>query len=165
MVGTPHISVIVCTRSRSASLERMLSSMANLKDPRIDWELIIVDSGSTDDTRDVIKSRADALPIRVVSEPQPGLSNARNRGVAHARGDYVCWTDDDVLVDPGWLCAWRDAFEATPDGVYFGGRVVPVFEGEKPKWLVQNMNILGPPSAERNLGSTLRAFRREFNES
>ncbi len=166
MSGAPFISVVVCTRNRAASLATMLGSMAAMEVPAgLAWELIVVDNGSSDDTPAVIAGHADRLPIRGAAEPRAGLSNARNRGVAEARGSYICWTDDDVRVDRRWLAAYADAFRAEPGAVYFGGRVIPVFEGEQPDWFRDNAAILGTLAAERDLGPERRPFRRESNES
>jgi glycosyltransferase involved in cell wall biosynthesis len=100
----------------------------------LDWELVVVDNGSSDGTADVVRSFGDRLPVRVAREDAAGLANARNRGVAEARGRYICWTDDDVLIDEGWLAAYAAAFERHPDAVVFGGRITPVLESPTPAW-------------------------------
>lgn len=99
------------------------------------WELVVIDNGSSDNTSDVALSFSDRIPVRVVREDVPGLSNARNRGVAEARGEYICWTDDDVVIDPDWLCAYTEAFRKHPEAAIFGGRVNPFLEGGcAPDW-------------------------------
>src|SRR5688500_3500637 len=96
-----QVTVIICTRNRADQLRRTLESAAAVDTPEhVSWELLVVDNGSTDHTPEVVESFSGRLPIRRVSEPEAGLSNARNRGVAEAKGDYICWTDDDVLIDP-----------------------------------------------------------------
>ena len=65
-------------------------------------------------TDDVIRSFENRLPIRRAFEPTPGQSNARNRIVAEATGDYILWTDDDVTVSPDWLVVYAEAFRARP---------------------------------------------------
>src|SRR5688500_12237699 len=100
------ISVIVCTRNRALGLDRTLKSLASMVVPRgLNWELLIVDNGSSDDTRSVadgFMSRA-GLHARYVCEPSPGLSRARNRGMDEARGDMLAFIDDDVLVESTWI--------------------------------------------------------------
>ena len=98
------------------------------------WELLVVDNGSSDDTRQVIQSFADQLPVRAISQPIPGLSNARNAGVRESRGDFVLWTDDDVLVEEMWLRNWFRAFREYPDTIVFGGRSIPVYEEPVQGW-------------------------------
>src|SRR3979490_3117766 len=83
-------SLIVCTRNRAASLDRFLSCVVGLNLPAAsDWEFLVVNNGSTDQTESVIAKYKAVLPIRSVFEPKAGLSNARNRGTDEARGDYI----------------------------------------------------------------------------
>jgi len=102
------------------------------------WEVLVVDNGSEDQTSEVVASYAPVLPIVSVCEAQPGLSNARNAGVRHARGRYMLWTDDDVRVHEDWLIAYLEAFQSFPDGAVFGGSAVPVLEGPTPAWFHEN---------------------------
>ena len=148
-----QISVVMCTRNRAEQLGRVLQSAAAMRVPEgLDWEFLLVDNGSTDATASVAESFSDRLPIRLVSEPVAGLSHARNRGVAEARGDYICWTDDDVEIDGEWLAAYAGAFERHPDGAFFGGRVIPVLEGQTPVWFTENRAMLTGLLADRDLG-------------
>ncbi len=139
----PLASVVICTRNRARSLARTLESLivaaALTTEP---WELIVVDNGSSDDTAATAESFASRLPVRLVSQPIAGLSNARNAGVAAARGDYVLWTDDDVMVDPQWLAAWFHAFRTRPDDAVFGGRTEPRFEEPRQDWFIAGQKHL-----------------------
>ena len=97
------VSVVVCTRDRSTALPDCLTRLQELTYPHL--EVIIVDNAPSDDaTRRVVESLAatDAR-FHYVCEPRPGLSCARNRGLAAARGTYVAYTDDDVSVDSLWV--------------------------------------------------------------
>ena len=67
----------------------------------ISWEVLIVNNNSTDHTDDVISEYVGRLPVRRELEPQAGKSNALNRAIDVAKGDYIVWIDDDVLVDAG----------------------------------------------------------------
>jgi glycosyltransferase involved in cell wall biosynthesis len=136
-------SVVICTRNRAASLSRTLASLVEAAELVNDlWELIVVDNGSTDDTLAIVEAFSDKLPIRWVFEPEAGLSRARNAGVRVSKGDFVLWTDDDVLVDRNWLRAWFDAFHDHPGDVIFGGRSEPVYEEPKQEWFIANQNRL-----------------------
>jgi len=73
--------------------------------------------------------------------------------VLNATGDYVIWTDDDVLVDAGWLIAYERAFEQRPQAAIFGGPVRARFEGTPPRWLSATAPVLGAAFAERELGN------------
>ena len=98
-------AVIICTAGRVAELRRALESLTRLVDE--DFELVVVDNRpSIPGTRELVEQMAADAPIRYVAEPRPGLARARNAGVhAVAAAEYVAFTDDDVIVDPGWL-AW-----------------------------------------------------------
>lgn len=148
-------SIVICTRNRAASLGRTLQSLTQMDVPAgLAWQVIIVDNGSSDDTRAVTEAYGDRLPVRWVFEGEAGLSNARNRGVAEATGDYILWTDDDVLVHAGWLAAYVQAFETFPDCAVFGGKVTPVLEEPTPAWFAGNRDLLGFLLAERDFGAT-----------
>lgn len=137
------ISVAICTRDRARLLDRTLDSLAQLSVPQgLEWELLLVDNASTDDTPVVIRSHVDGLPIRKLYEPTPGLSNARNQAVKAARGDHILWTDDDVRVDPLWLGAYLRAFREYSGAAFFGGPIRPDFEGSPPTWLSEAIRIV-----------------------
>lgn len=136
--AAPDITVLICTRNRANQLKNVLTSAAAMRVPSgLRWEMVVVDNGSSDHTADVVQSFGDRLPVRVVREEAAGLSNARNRGVAEAQGRYICWTDDDVLIDEGWLAAYAEAFERHPEAAVFGGRITPVLESPTPAWFAR----------------------------
>ncbi|HUF28157.1 MAG TPA: glycosyltransferase [Gemmatimonadaceae bacterium] len=129
------VSVVVCTSNRAAVLRRALEHLRRLAiPPELAWELLIVDNNGADDTEHVVANVAAALPVRMVREPRPGLSHARNRAIDEAGGDYVIWIDDDVLVEPQWLAAYVDAFGRWPDAALFGGPIAPQFDARPPRW-------------------------------
>jgi glycosyltransferase involved in cell wall biosynthesis len=119
------------------------------------WELVVVDNGSSDGTREAALIFSDRLPIRVVREETPGLSHARNRGAAEARGRYICWTDDDVILDRNWLVAYAAAFERHPEAAVFGGRITPVLQSPSPSWFLRFADRwpLTTLMANRNFGA------------
>lgn len=148
-----RITVAICTRNRAAQLGRVLESATQLRVPvGLAWELVLVDNGSTDNTIEVANAFADRLPLRSVREDIPGLSHARNRAVSNAKGEYICWTDDDVVIDPDWLASYAEAFDRHPDAAFFGGVIEPVLEGETPKWFEEGRASLNHLLAERNFG-------------
>lgn len=109
------ISVVVSTRNRAPQIGQFLDSAAALAPPvGADWELGLADNGSADGTAEVARRFADRLPLRIVREDRASLSNARNAGVQDATGEYICWTDVDVLLDPHWLAEYATAFASQP---------------------------------------------------
>ena len=103
------ISVIICTRDRPEQLARCLESLQKLSPPA--QEMIVVDNAPTTSTTEILVSKIPG--IRYVSEPQPGLSMARNTGIRHAVGDIIAFTDDDVVVHPNWMMGLARAFDSS----------------------------------------------------
>ncbi|MEM7164001.1 MAG: glycosyltransferase family 2 protein [Planctomycetota bacterium] len=133
--SAPDITMIVPTWNRSGVLKEMLDSCCKFDVSNgLTWELIVVDNNSTDDTREVAESYQDRLPVRVVHEPQQGVSRARNAGFKAALGELIVCTDDDVVLDPNWLQAYRKASHDYPDSMYFGGKIETRFIGDPPEW-------------------------------
>jgi GT2 family glycosyltransferase len=95
---TPRVSVVVCSYNGGKTLEQCLLSLLKLDYP--DYEIILVDDGSTDDTRAI----AARFPtIRAIHQPNYGLSAARNVGLHASTGSIVAYTDSDCFVDANWL--------------------------------------------------------------
>ncbi len=118
-VALPKASVVVPTNfGRPDQLRRCVARLLELDYP--DYEVIVVDNR----TRDV--PPADIPGARVVREPHPGISAARNRGITVATGDFIAFTDDDVVVDPRWLRALGERFASEPDAAAVTGLVVPL---------------------------------------
>ena len=137
-------TIAICTFNRAESLRRTLRSLAALRIPdHLDWEIVVVNNNCTDHTDDVIASFSDKLPVRHEFEPQRGLSWARNRAVHAAEGNYIVWTDDDVVVDPNWIAAYAQAFHQWPSAAVFAGPIVPRYVEPVPKWIVDSEAVLG----------------------
>jgi len=128
------ISICICTYNRSESLRRTLESLAGQNNVK-PGEVVIVDNNCTDDTAEVVETLRERLPIRRVVESQQGLAHARNRAIAEFRGDVLLFTDDDIRFGTSWLGAYQDAIGSFPEADYFGGRILPDWDGAKPRWL------------------------------
>lgn len=97
------ISVVIPARNAAALLPAQLAALEGQDFDR-DWELIVVDNGSTDNTTDIARSWSDRLPMQVISAlDRPGVSYARNTGVLAARGDLIVFCDADDEVSESWL--------------------------------------------------------------
>lgn len=130
------ITVAVCTHNRAGRLSETLEPMLRMEVPGwLDWELLVVDNGSTDDTRRAVRRFAATSDgrVRYFWEPRLGLSRARNAAVGAARGEIVAFTDDDVIPEANWLAALAEAFR-DHDCAGAGGRVLARWEFEPPDW-------------------------------
>ncbi|HEX5437647.1 MAG TPA: glycosyltransferase [Gemmatimonadaceae bacterium] len=151
--GTVRFTVAICTWNRCHLLAQTLERMTRLViPPGVEWELLVVDNNSTDATPGVVHQYAARLPIRGFFEPRAGKPHALNLAVREARGDYILWTDDDVLVDPQWAVEYCRAFERWPDAALFGGRIIPWFAGTPPRWLKQVLPRVPGVYAMRDFG-------------
>jgi glycosyltransferase involved in cell wall biosynthesis len=128
------ISVVVCTYNRAHLLRQCLQSLADQTLDKQSFEVIIVDSNSTDESPGIIRSFSLSEPnFKVISETRMGLSYARNRGCLNARGKYVAYTDDDCRLPPEWLEIARSIIgEQAPEA--FGGPILPFYDSPKPVW-------------------------------
>jgi GT2 family glycosyltransferase len=117
------ISIVVCTRDRPDVLQECLRALMLVSYTPL--EILVVDNAPTGDiTKKVVSELAEEdSRIRYTCEPQPGLSRARNHGMAVAKFDLVAFTDDDVLVDAGWPAALAAGFAADPDAACMTGLV------------------------------------------
>lgn len=131
-------SVIVCTYQRAESLRDTLGALKQLRVPDgLHAEFIIVDNNSADHTKMVVESfQADWPELRYEFEGAQGLSQARNRGISVARGEFILFTDDDVLPERDWLeqiVKGLGAHEADA----CGGYIAPIWEAPPPAWLTE----------------------------
>jgi GT2 family glycosyltransferase len=96
------ISVVIPTRNKASRLHLTLSCLASqwVED---DWEVIVVNDGSTDETGTVLNSMQGIVPLRRINGPQGGRAAARNTGAAVAKGDVLLFLDDDVLTQPSFV--------------------------------------------------------------
>lgn len=149
-----HITVAICTWNRASLLAQTLTALTAVRPPEgTTWELLVVDNNSTDATAATIASFGGRLPIRRLFEPKPGLSNARNCAIGEASGQYLLWTDDDVLVEPTWLAAYAAAFTRRPAAGYFGGVIRPWFPNAPPQWLRRGFDHVASAYAAQDHGS------------
>jgi GT2 family glycosyltransferase len=74
------------------------------------------------------------------------------RAMDVAKGDYIVWADDDVVVDAGWLTAYVEAFRRWLDAAVFGGRITPRYEAPVEKWVIEGEAVLVGSCAIRDFG-------------
>ncbi len=163
------ISVLICTRNRARSLEAMLQRFfAQAFSGNYDYELVIVDNGSTDETRQVIEDCRARRPqaVRHMFEKREGLAFARNTALSAASGEVIAFTDDDVLVSEDWLDEVHREFANDPGLRMLSGRVLLAAEELQQVALLQSderANFGLPDGVNFVMGANM-AFRREVFE-
>jgi glycosyltransferase involved in cell wall biosynthesis len=135
MAPAPDISAVICTHNRVGCLPRCIESLIGQGLEAERYEILVVDNGSTDGTRQVC-GRYERIPnFRYIHEPVPGLSQARNRGLREAAGDFIGYIDDDAEAEPQWLGNALLSFATDPPPDWVGGSVTLVWEEDPPSWL------------------------------
>jgi glycosyltransferase involved in cell wall biosynthesis len=148
------ISVILCTYNRCQTLAKALESIAVSRLPEdVEWEVLVVDNNSNDETRAVTEDFCRRYPgrFRYLFEPRQGKSYALNSGIEEAHGDVLAFTDDDVRVDPIWL---QNITAALRHGDYagVGGRILPDRSLKHPRWVAPDSSFSKGPLAVFDLG-------------
>ena len=134
----PHrrsLTIAICTHARTEKLARLLESLRSLKGTWLpnQLEIVVVDNAPPDSrTRDhVHRILAENKPpvgasLRYICEPRIGLDFARNRALCEARGEWIAFLDDDVVVEPHWITGLDEAWLENPDAVAVTGLVLPL---------------------------------------
>lgn len=163
------ITVAIPTYNRGAFLRQTLEGLTRQTIPAEQFEILVIDNNSRDDTRTVVDAFSTAHPApRYLLEKQQGLDYGRNRAIAEARGEIIVFADDDILMKPDWLDQMTQAFRNDPAHRIgaVGGEVIPVFPDGLPEWVSEWHTPLafrpdaGPlPSKHSPMGANL-AFPR-----
>jgi glycosyltransferase involved in cell wall biosynthesis len=171
--AAPSWTVIVCTRDRTEDLARCLNALQQISTPG--GEILVVDNAPSSDATELLARR---YAVRYVREDRPGLNWARAHGVREARGEIVIFTDDDVVVEPGWVAAILEPF-AAPRVAAVTGLTMPLEQETAAQELFETYGGFGrgferrifdytriPPAAAGMCGAGANmAFRRELATS
>jgi glycosyltransferase involved in cell wall biosynthesis len=132
----PVVSVVLPTFRRPAALELALNGLGRQHSVGVSWEVIVVDNDEASGSRSIVETHTPSFPVplRYISERARGACNARNAGIAAARGRVIAFCDDDVVPQPEWL---SHLVQPVIDGQWDGaaGRVDLAWEAPRPKWL------------------------------
>jgi glycosyltransferase involved in cell wall biosynthesis len=130
--GRPAVSIILPTFNRAKFVPQAFAAIAGQR--FTDWELIVVDDGSTDNTRDLVARLSQGIrqPVRYVHQKNQGAYGARNTGLDMAEGDFIAFYDSDDVWLPHHLANCLNLFEAAPevDWVYGACRVLNYETGQ-----------------------------------
>src|SRR5687767_1112400 len=140
------VGVILCTHNRCDKLATALESVAGSDLPdSVSWEVLVIDNNSTDRTRETVESFVRQQPgrFRYIFETQQGKSHALNTGIRESDADVLAFMDDDVTVERSRLRRLTAPLESE-SWMGSGGRVIPVWQTQRPNWLPESGDILAP---------------------
>lgn len=133
-----RFSFITCTYNRDKYIGQTLQSVCDQKYPDNNYEIIVIDNNSTDNTASICEEFRAEYPnknFRYFKEMNQGLSFALNRGIKEAQGEYLIFVDDDETIIPEHLERVDNHLKIYPEAVLCGTPVIPVYEIPEPKWM------------------------------
>lgn len=159
LAATPRVTVVVCTYNGGRTLDQCVKSLLSLDYPN--YEVIVVDDGSSDDTRAILERYPS---VRTIHQPNLGLSEARNVGLRAATGDIVAYTDSDCFADAHWLAQLVRPLLRS-DAVAVGGPNLTPDDGPLAAAVAaapgQPMHVLESDQVAEHIPGCNMAFRRE----
>ena len=165
MTPNPFISIIICTYNRMEYLPNCLEHLKNQTAKKEFYEIIIIDNNSSDKTelicKDYIQKNSE-INVTYFLEKKPGLSNARNRGIKEAKGDILCFIDDDGFATANYVKTISKYASNINYSNYiaFGGKVIPCYnKGKEPIWISKYISGL---VSEVDLGTKVKSFNKKY---
>lgn len=152
------ISIVVCTYNRQKYLADVLVSLILQTSAKSSYEIIVINNNSSDNTLKVcenFQSKNPDINFRYFTETKQGLSHAKNRGIAEAKGEYIIFVDDDAFVNNIYIESIQSFFEKNEDAKVIGGKIIPVYE-DKPKWISP---YLEPIFGKLDMGDKITIFK------
>ena len=132
------LSIIICSYNRASYISDALTSLYVQSSGLDNFEVIIVDNNSTDNTKEVYAQWRQTNTngqFSFISERKQGASFARNTGAAMAKGEWVCFMDDDAVATTDYVKNIIKHIQDQPFIVGFGGRIIPKYIPSEPKWM------------------------------
>ena len=138
------ISVIIPTYNGLSMLRKSLPTWLEQTLPKDEYEIIVVDNRSTDDTRHYVES---VLPeqknLIYLYEPKPGATNARHAGAHKAKGEYLVFADNDGLFNPACLSEILKVYHANKDCAAVACKIEIQWDEDEPEWITPYKQLLG----------------------
>ena len=152
---TLGVTVLICTYNGSKRLPDTLAYLARqVVHERIDWEVLIVDNASTDNSAETAlsawKKLGEPVPLRITNQPIPGLTPAKEKGLCEAKYEYVIICDDDNWLNPDFINRSYQLMNKNPDIGILGGYGELVFEEDPPTWLEAYCIYASGPQAKKS---------------
>ncbi len=156
-IRKPMISAVICTHNRFRLLDKCLASLMCQTLDQSQYEVIVINNRSTDDTDKIIRKYEREACLRPIYEPEIGLSIARNTGWRNARGQFIGFIDDDAVASEKWLETALACFlELKPTPAGLTGPIRLDWESARPVWINEELKV---PLGKLDWGS--KAFKME----
>ena len=133
-----RLSLVIATYNRAEQLLTTLRSVAAQSKASAQWECIVVDNNSEDNTKECVAAfiaEHQNLNIRYHFEQKQGLSFARNAGIEQAQGDIIAFIDDDERIVPDFIGAYINLFDNHPTAMAAGGKIIAEYPTGRPRWM------------------------------
>lgn len=133
-----RLSLVIATYNRAEQLMITLSSVAAQSKSSTQWECIVVDNNSVDNTKSRVEefiAEHPKLNIIYHFEGKQGLSYARNAGIERAQGDIIAFIDDDERIVPDFIGAYIKLFDSYPMAMAAGGKIIAEYPTGRPRWM------------------------------
>lgn len=133
-----RLSIVIPTYNRSSKVLLTLEKIAKQRVDFTQFECIVVDNNSQDDTHIIVETfiaEHPELNVRYAFEPKQGLSHARNTGIDLSKGDIIAFIDDDESVVYDFTQRYINFFDRYPEAMAAGGRIVPEYMSKRPNWM------------------------------
>lgn len=147
MLKSPFISIIIPTFNRSKFLDNAIHSIIEQDFPSDQYEIIIVDNNSKDDTfpitKKIITEYQKNRDIKYILEKRPGLVYARHTGAFHSKGDILIFGDDDALYEKNWISAIFEVYNKNPDVGAVGTKILIKWDTTPKSWIYEYEELMG----------------------
>lgn len=138
------VSVIIPTYNGLDMLRKSLPTWFEQTLPKDEYEIIVVDNRSTDDTRQYVESLLpEQKNLIYLYEPKSGATNARHTGARKAKGEYLVFADNDGLFNPECLASIIEVYQANKDCAAVACKIEIQWDGEEPDWIAPYKYLLG----------------------
>jgi len=134
-----ELSVIIPTRNRVKLLKKTISSLLDQTMNKENYEILVIDNGSSDNTKNMVESFMDKINIKYFYDDNPGLHTGRHKGLEESKSDVLVYCDDDIEALPTWLEGIKESFE-DKKVVLVGGKNLPEYEITPPEWITEMWN-------------------------
>jgi glucosyl-dolichyl phosphate glucuronosyltransferase len=147
------ITVVVPSYNGENYIAKCLESLISQTHSTHDYEVIIINNNSTDNTVEIVEKFIKNYPhMKLINEPHQGISFVRNRGYIEAQGDYVAYIDDDCVADINWIkIIHQSIYDVTPQPLVIGGKILPYYNTIPPKWFSNELETFTRGSLKKFL--------------